>query len=876
MANFPGRSVTSPPSSPSSDNPTPNSNASHTGINASPSPPVTVHRVSATSTPKYSPPHDLTSSASQSNGVDNGNGTTASTRAQFTTSGDDDWETDTEEPPRPHETAPGDLQVPPVAHRPSYPPSYLEAELPPEYGSAVPTLTSRDQRNVTQSVSGIQSAENIRGQRPQYRGGAIQSAVERAQSLTSQLRRPSHFRRRMRSQDGTHTGSTPQEGGPGSNGDAVISMDTGEKGSNTNVNAERQRRYSARATEANELVDKMKKSASNVPQSKFQRSHSSKSPPDEAGTVDEGANNRRHRPSILADLLRLQRRAEEKYHERTGENRRRLSPCNPSSSRSSVTSTPRSKLRWYDKRNQSSSSISSINSETTLNGESGNQGSSGMFTNAVKRLRNKGGLEDEIGITVHIAETISRQRYLEKLCEALMAYGAPTHRLEECMRMTSRVLDLDSQFLYLPGCMFVSFDDPSTHTTDLRMRRYAQGVELGRLEDVHDIYKQVVHDVIGVEEAMEQLDGVNAQKPRYKVLILILLYGFASASVGPFGFNARAIDIPIAFILGCILGVLKYLAVPRSRLYANVFELTAALLTSFLSRAFGSIRRGDERIFCFPALAQSSIALILPGFMVLSSSLELQSQNILAGSVRLVFAIIYSLVLGFGIMLGTSFYGRMDSSASSAYTCPTSPSRNVYAHNFPSVIAFTICMCAINQAKWTQMPVMVVISFMGYIVNFFSGRLFPSNMQIANAMGAFAIGIMGNLYSRVGRGLAAAAMLPAILVQVPSGLAASGSIVSGLAFANELTQNATNTTAVKGEGSEEILKAIKSSGAISSGSGAAGELATRIGSNKVYGNIVFELAYAMVQVSISTTVGLFLAALVVYPEGKRRSELFSF
>lgn len=39
-------------------------------------------------------------------------------------------------------------------------------------------------------------------------------------------------------------------------------------------------------------------------------------------------------------------------------------------------------------------------------------------------------LEDEIKITVHIAETLSRQKYLLKLCRALMSYGAPTHRLE--------------------------------------------------------------------------------------------------------------------------------------------------------------------------------------------------------------------------------------------------------------------------------------------------------------------------------------------------------------------------------------------------------------------------------------------------------------
>lgn len=100
-------------------------------------------------------------------------------------------------------------------------------------------------------------------------------------------------------------------------------------------------------------------------------------------------------------------------------------------------------------------------------------------------------LEDEIRIRVHIAEVISRQRYLVKLCRALMMYGAPTHRLEGYMSMSARVLGIESQFLYLPGCMFISFDDSQTHTTEVQIVRAGQGVDFGRLTDTHRIYKEV-------------------------------------------------------------------------------------------------------------------------------------------------------------------------------------------------------------------------------------------------------------------------------------------------------------------------------------------------------------------------------------------------
>jgi uncharacterized membrane protein YjjP (DUF1212 family) len=160
--------------------------------------------------------------------------------------------------------------------------------------------------------------------------------------------------------------------------------------------------------------------------------------------------------------------------------------------------------------------------------------------------------------------------YIIALCRALMKYGAPTHRLEEYMNTTARVLQIDGQFLYIPGCMIISFDDVSTHTTEVKLVKSSQDIDLGRLTDAHQIYKEVVHDVIGVEEAIRRLDEIMKQKPRFNTWFLILMYGCASATVGPFAFDARPIDMPIAFLLGCLVGILQLVVSPRSYLYSNV------------------------------------------------------------------------------------------------------------------------------------------------------------------------------------------------------------------------------------------------------------------------------------------------------------------
>ncbi|KAK5988548.1 hypothetical protein PT974_10032 [Cladobotryum mycophilum] len=562
----------------------------------------------------------------------------------------------------------------------------------------------------------------------------------------------------------------------------------------------------------------------------------------------------------------------------------------PSTSAGTERSRSTSRLRNYRSRNSASSvTLTELFKSSSMFTAPGSSEITDQLADKFKRKASPSKpKKEQIRITVHIAGILARHKYLLKLCRALMMYGAPTHRLEEYMTMSSRVLEIEGQFLYMPSCMIISFDDSSTHTTEVKVVRVPQGVDLGRLRDVHNIYKNVVHDKMGVEEATKLLGDVMERKAKFNTWFRVLMYGVASACVAPFAFQGRFIDLPIAFLLGCLVGLLQLVLAPSNELYAHVFEVSAALITSFIARGFGSINNGE--LFCFSALAQSSIALILPGYMVLCGSLELQSYNIVSGSVRMVHALIYTLFLGYGITIGASLYGMLDRGAASSTTC-ADPLR--YEWNLLFVPGFTLCLCVINQAKWRQTPVMIVMSLAGYVVNSYSSRYFVGNPQISNMLGALTVGILANLYSRVGRhvenawldflewwnlrvgrrfakgplpppvpdlessaglekpqkqprkvgySLAAAAMLPAIFVQVPSGLAAGGSLLAGINSANQINNN--HTMAASASNSLDTTP--------------------------------FTVLFSVIQVAISLSVGLFMSALIVYPLGKRRSGLFSF
>ncbi|KAG6023166.1 hypothetical protein E4U19_004525, partial [Claviceps sp. Clav32 group G5] len=154
--------------------------------------------------------------------------------------------------------------------------------------------------------------------------------------------------------------------------------------------------------------------------------------------------------------------------------------------------------------------------------------------------------------TVHMSSISARREYLVKLCRAIIMYGAPPHQLEEYMSMSSLPLEIEGQFFYIPDCMTIIFASSTAGPAEVELVRVSEGIDLGRLQDAHDINMDVAHHRLGVEEAARRLDEVSGARPKYEVWFLILMYGLASACVAPFGFEGRLIDLPIAFILGCI------------------------------------------------------------------------------------------------------------------------------------------------------------------------------------------------------------------------------------------------------------------------------------------------------------------------------------
>ncbi|PIL34619.1 hypothetical protein GSI_03398 [Ganoderma sinense ZZ0214-1] len=398
-----------------------------------------------------------------------------------------------------------------------------------------------------------------------------------------------------------------------------------------------------------------------------------------------------------------------------------------------------------------------------------------------KREKRRKRRKAEIWITRHVAEIVCRQEFILKLARAMMMFGGPTHRLQAQIKATAKVLDIELSCMYLPDVMLVSFDDAGTGTSNIKFIRQGSALDIGKLQEAHELYWEVIHDNVSVKDASVHLDDLMRRKQFYKNWQIVLFGGACSASICSVSFNGSFIDCLVSFPLGCLLILIQFFAA-RNELYSNVFEITVATVFSFIAAALSA-----TPYFCYSAVASSSVVLILPGFIVLCGSLELSSRNIVSGAVRVCFACIYSLFLGFGLAIGATAFSKLTNhslAGSNDLTCGLSHDpHGPWWQRTPSlwwafltVPLYSLFLSLRNHAPWNrrELYLLIAISCIGWVTNHFTGTRFHNQSDISAAVGALAVGFVANIYGRFFNGSAFVVMITGILFQLPSGLANGG------------------------------------------------------------------------------------------------------
>lgn len=91
------------------------------------------------------------------------------------------------------------------------------------------------------------------------------------------------------------------------------------------------------------------------------------------------------------------------------------------------------------------------------------------------------------------------------------------------MANSALAIGVSAQFMYVPSCMMISFQDNATQTTKITMVKAPQGIDLGRMKDAHVIYLEVVHGYLTADEGIDCLEELTSRPLKFNIPIRILM-----------------------------------------------------------------------------------------------------------------------------------------------------------------------------------------------------------------------------------------------------------------------------------------------------------------------------------------------------------------
>ncbi|KAF9974736.1 hypothetical protein BGZ73_001819 [Actinomortierella ambigua] len=429
--------------------------------------------------------------------------------------------------------------------------------------------------------------------------------------------------------------------------------------------------------------------------------------------------------------------------------------------------------------------------------------------------------EEKLKITFAVADILERQDYILRLARAMIRYGAPSHRLEDAVDSTARALEINLQCVYLPNVMVIAFTDYETHTSETHLLKVSAGLDMYKFAQVHQVLKMVTHSVMSVEEGIMKLEAINSERDLHPRWLLILAYAAASFCTASMFFKGGWVDSGVALVMGVTVGLMTWLS-EKLPSYSNICEVTMSLLVAFVAEAL-------QNYVCKGAVKMAGIVMLLPGYTITVSILELSSRHMISGSVRLFWAIVFSLLLGYGLTIGAALWKVISPSADSGPTqdpalTSTCPNTIDPKWNALFVPLFAISLNIWLKAHPRQWPLACVLSIIGWGVSWSSSTFGGAPSEVSSALASFAIGFCGNIYQRVTHQLTFQAVVCALFFLVPGSLGLKGSVAL---FTQDMVGGA-------------------------------------------------NFALDMVTTAIAISVGLFCASFVVYPMGKTRSAQMTF
>ncbi len=342
--------------------------------------------------------------------------------------------------------------------------------------------------------------------------------------------------------------------------------------------------------------------------------------------------------------------------------------------------------------------------------------------------------------------------FLLRLAKALHQYGTPAHRLEEAVSVCGDMLGVEVQVFSQPTSVFIAFG-PMDDQQSFIMRVEPGEAHLERLARLDRLWNQVAEGSLSPRQGVDEIERVVNEPDPYNLPTTLFAFAAVSGLASRF-FGAGWREMVASLIIGLLIGILGVLF-RHNRSFMRLFEFLAGFLAAFLGIML-TLWLGKMSTI---TVMVGSLIILLPGLTLTVAIEELATRNLVAGTSRLMGALMIFASLGVGIALGTTL-GHKIILSPSAESIPLAP-WTLYV----SILLATLCIGVLFRARPQDLWIISAAGMFAFVGGRVGAIVFGP--ELGACVGAMSIGVGSNLYARIADRPSTIPMLPGIIMLVP-------------------------------------------------------------------------------------------------------------
>jgi uncharacterized membrane protein YjjP (DUF1212 family) len=337
---------------------------------------------------------------------------------------------------------------------------------------------------------------------------------------------------------------------------------------------------------------------------------------------------------------------------------------------------------------------------------------------------------------------------------AFHRHGFSASRVEDVMVRLAGQLGLPlAQIFSTPTSIMAAFGPLGSQRSHL-LRVEPGSVNLSQVSQLDRLAVAVLQGELAPIDGIARLREIEEQPSGYGRVATVGSFVAASGAVSVFLGGGRA-ELVVATAIGLATGLLALYAGPRPRVQ-RVFEPLVALMASVVAGVVA-------RLWLPHSVYVSTLAgliVLIPGFPLTVAVRELSTQHLASGTARFASATATFLGIGFGVALGDRLVALM-----------LGERPDLAAQPFPlwalpiAVAVAGLAFAVILQAERRDTFRIMVIGLVAVAAGRLGARFL--GLELGAFMGALAVGVIGNLFSRLRNRPSLILIVPGILMLVP-------------------------------------------------------------------------------------------------------------